>query len=210
MNEISVSLALLDFVPVALCGIVVIVLLKDFYSRMTAWQYSFFSAGSFILIFGGFLKAVQKLIYALEICDLAVLKEQFFLNQSLAFIFLSIATFGMLIKNKKDVKLYSAVSIPVITSHLPYIILMALGLIVWYIGLIIYSVRLKSKKGVIFILCALVVMLINTRLGAKFDNSKGILHWIAESFNSVAQTFLLAGTITMHKAMQLEDAEKAS
>ena len=209
MNEISVPLALLDFVPVGICAVVLSKFLKDFYSRMTPLHYAFFSAGSFMLVSGSFLKALQKILFALEVCDFTVLTEQFFPCQALAFIFLSIGTYGMLRKNKNITKLCSVSSIPVITSHLPFIILMTLGLISWYIGLIAVSAKLKCKKGIICMIIALVIMLAKSGLGTKFDNSQGIMHWFAESINTIAHIFFLVGAFAMHKAMSYENADKS-
>ena len=210
MNEINIPMALLDFVPVIFCGFTAAFLIGGFRKRMTAVQSAFFSAGAIMLVTGGFMKALWKLLFALGICDMTALTEQFFPNQAAAFLFLSVSTIGMLAKNKNlsGSRVYSVAAVPVVASHLPFIIVMTWGLVAWYIGLVISAVKLKRRNAAVLIAIALVVMLTHSALGTKFDSAKGILHWIAESQNAVAQFLLMLGAWIMNKAMKEYDTEK--
>ena len=205
MSEINIPMAILDFVPVIFCGFTAFYLIGGFRRRMTTAQGAFFSAGMIMLVSGGVLKAMWKMLYALGICDMTALSEQFFPNQAVAFLMLSISTIGMLAKNKSmtENRTYAA-AVPVVTTHLPFIIVMTLGMVTWYIGLAVSAARLRRKNAAVIIIIALIVMITHAALGSKFDSTKGILHWIAEMQNTVAQLLLMIGARIMYKAMKEE------
>lgn len=205
MNEINIPMAVLDFIPVIFCGFTGFFLISAFRRRMTPAQGAFFSAGMIMLVAGGVLKALWKMLYALGICDMTALSEQFFPNQAVAFLLLSISTIGMLAKNKSmtENRTYAA-AVPVVTSHLPFIIIMTLGMVTWYIGVAVAAARLRKKNAMILIIVALIVMITHAALGSKFDSANGILHWIAEMQNTVAQLLLMIGARIMYKAAKEE------
>ena len=97
-----------------------------------------------------------------------------------------------------------AAAVPVVTSHLPFIIIMTLGMVVWYIGVAVAAARLRKKNAMILIIVALIVMITHAALGSKFDSANGILHWIAEMQNTVAQLLLMIGARIMYKSAKEE------
>lgn len=57
MNDFSVPMALVDFIPVAFFAIASVILLRDFYNKMSKGAFSLFSAGVIDVTVAGALKA---------------------------------------------------------------------------------------------------------------------------------------------------------
>ena len=83
MYEVSVAMALTDFIPVILFGIAAVILQRDLYERMPKYAFACLAAGSIDAFLAGFLKALWKLLYALGLCDFAVLNTMFLPTQSI-------------------------------------------------------------------------------------------------------------------------------
>jgi len=164
-----------------------------------------------MLVAGGFLKALWKLLYTMDIIDIQIFSEMFFPIQSMAFIFMSISCFRMISKNKNlaENKILSVSAVPVLTSHVPFIIIMFWGMTAWYTSLCIVAGKIKAKKAVIFIITAYVFMLVQSSMGSKFDNSSAFMHWVAELSNTFAQAFLMLGAIFIHNAMKNENSDNS-
>lgn len=90
--DVSIPMALVDFVPVIFFAIAAIILQKDLYHLMPKGSYALMACGQIDIIAAGALKALYKLLYAAGICDFAVLNSLFFPLQTLGFMF---AGFGI-------------------------------------------------------------------------------------------------------------------
>ena len=66
---ITVAMALVDCVPVALFLVAAVILQRDLYDRLPKGAYSLVAAGSIMAFLGGFMKALWKLLYATGVCD---------------------------------------------------------------------------------------------------------------------------------------------
>ena len=64
MNDFSVSMAIVDFLPVFLFGQGAAILMRDLYNKMSKASFALFAAGSINVFSAGFLKALWKLLYA--------------------------------------------------------------------------------------------------------------------------------------------------
>jgi len=200
-------MALLDAVPVFLFLFGCIELMKAFYSRMTAIQYSMFSAGGTMVFLAGMMKTVWKFLYVLKIGDYAILSDSFFPVQSTGFVLLALSTVGFALKDKKnnqisDYKNYAVV--PVISSKLPFIILTFLGTTAFYGGLSSISIKKKNKLMAVFFIGAYAFDMIQVFMATKFDESASVMHWMAEIVNTLAQLCLWLGARQLHREYQEE------
>ena len=65
MKEFSVSMAVVDFLPVILFAAASVLLQRDLYNKMSKGAFALFAAGTIDVICAGALKALYKLLYAL-------------------------------------------------------------------------------------------------------------------------------------------------
>ena len=73
MYDVSVPMALVDYIPVALFLLSGIYLMRDLYGKMTKYAFALLAGGTINTTLAGFLKATWKLLYAAGICDFQVL-----------------------------------------------------------------------------------------------------------------------------------------
>ena len=123
MNGITVTMAIVDFIPVVLFFAAAVLLQNDLYSKLSKTKYTLLSAGSLMIFIGGALKATWKILYALNICDYQALDISFFPFQGIGFLLVFLSLTG--ICSKKFSKIYSVV--PVFTSNMPFVILQIIG-----------------------------------------------------------------------------------
>ena len=85
MKDFSVSMALVDFIPVICFAIGIVILQRDLYKKMSKHAFALFATGGYNIVIAGALKATYKLLYALNICDFTALNNMFFPTQSIGF-----------------------------------------------------------------------------------------------------------------------------
>ena len=78
MNDFSVSMALVDYIPVIFFAIASVILLRDLYNKMSKGALALFSAGVINVTMAGALKATWKLLYAANVCNFEALDHMFF------------------------------------------------------------------------------------------------------------------------------------
>ena len=78
MNDFTIAMALVDYIPVAFFAVAAIILMGDLYSKMSKGAFALFASGSIMITIAGALKATWKLLYAAKICDFAALNSMFF------------------------------------------------------------------------------------------------------------------------------------
>ncbi|MBR5881846.1 MAG: hypothetical protein IKZ16_09155, partial [Clostridia bacterium] len=86
MNDFSISMALVDYIPVILFAMASVILLRDLYSKMSKGAFALFSAGLIDVTVAGALKATWKLLYAMGACNFEALDHMFFPVQSIGFL----------------------------------------------------------------------------------------------------------------------------
>ena len=101
MKDFSVSMALVDYIPVAFFAIAAIILMRDLYNKMSKVSFALFSAGSINIVCAGALKATYKLLYAAGACDFEALNHMFFPVQSIGFLLAGIGVLLMVLPKKK-------------------------------------------------------------------------------------------------------------
>lgn len=195
MNGITVTMAIVDFIPVVLFFVAAVLLQNDLYSKLSKFKYTLLSAGSLMIFIGGALKATWKILYALNICDYQALDISFFPFQGIGFmlVFLSLTS----ICSKKFNKAYSVV--PVFLSNMPFVILQVIGCAGTQFMLMRKSLQMKKKSAFVMYVIAFIFMLGMGYLSAKFDDTSS-MHWMAQCTNIISQGAFLGGTVILHKA----------
>ena len=197
----SVSMALVDFIPVVLFIISSVILQRGLYSRMSKGAFAVFSAGTIMVIMAGIFKASWKLLYGAGICDFARLNQAFFPMQSVGFLLAGIAVIAMVFfkqSNGGD-KIYAAGAPAVFSGTVIFIAAMVLGALGLCGGLAVESKRRSKTMAMIFFVLAFIFMLMMGYLGTK-DFEKASMNWIAECVNLVGQIFFLMAAKDLVKA----------
>lgn len=196
MYHFTVPMALMDYVPVLFFAVTAVLLLGDLHSKMSKGTYALFAAGCVNVFLAGFCKATWKLLYAANICNFVALEEMFMPVNSIGLLFVGISLVGMVTWGRKKVMLAAPV---VVTSSLPFITMMVLGLGGMCAGLSIVAVKMKKAPTmVLFILsfvCAMAMGYMSSR-----DSTFSWVNWVEQSINTVSQLCLMLGTISLHKA----------
>ncbi len=198
MEQFSVPMALTDFIPVILFGIAAVILQRDLYVKMPKYAFACLAAGSIDAFLAGFLKALWKLLYALGLCDFAVLNTMFLPVQSLGLLLTGLSLVLMLCVKKKAITILAAAP-PLFKGTFVFVAMMVLGLGAICASLSVIAVRLK-KKGliIVFVLCFFCYMSMGY-LASREGNS-ALMNWIEQGVNTVGQILLLAGVLILHKA----------
>ena len=198
MNGITVSMALVDFLPVVLFFIAALVLQRDLYNKMVKGAFALLAAGSIMVLISGAYKALWKILYALNVCDYPALDLSFFPMQAPGFLLVFAALVAMLTRKKKGAAPLAA-AVPVFESNLPFVGMQTIGCAGMQWCLFAIARRMKKPVAAAMYVVAFIAMLGMGYLSAMFDDSSS-MHWMAQLVNIVSQGSLLAGTLILHKA----------
>ena len=211
MKDFSVSMALVDYIPVFCFAAAAVLLMRDLYNKMSKGAFALFAAGSINIICAGALKATYKLLYASAVCDFEALNNMFFPVQSIGFLLAGIGILAMVCHKQAKSAAFVVVP-PVFSGTFVFVALMVAGLGLMDAVLCILSVRLK-KAGVIALfalsfICSLCMGYLSSR-----DFAEASMNWIAEGVNIVGQGGFLAGVIWLHRnglgELRLHNGEEA-
>lgn len=197
MKDFSVSMALVDYIPVIFFAVAAVILQRDLYNKMSKGAFALFAAGTINITCAGALKATYKLLYAAGICDFEALNAMFFPVQSIGFLLAGIGILAM-ISRKQTKNAALAVAPPVFSGTFVFVGLMVAGLGLMDAVLCILSVKLKKPALIIFFLLSFVCSLCMGYLSSQ-DFAEAAMNWIAEGVNVVGQGALLAGVLLFHK-----------
>ncbi len=197
MNEFSVPMALVDYIPVIFFCISSVILMRDLYNKMSKGAYALFCAGAIDIICAGGLKATYKLLYAAGICDFEALDRMFFPVQSIGFLLVGVGLIAMLCHNQEE-KL-SAVAPAVYSGTFLFVGLMVAGLGCMSASLCILSAKLKRARYIPLFAVAFICSMGMGYLSSQ-DFAQASMNWIAEGVNVVGQASLMGGVILLHKA----------
>ena len=175
MYDFSISMALVDFLPVFFFGYAAALLQRDLYNKMYKGAYALFAAGTINVFCAGFCKALWKLLYAAGICDFSVLNTMFFPVQSIGFLLIGLGLGWMFLKKQKSTVLLAAP--PVFSGTFVFITMMVAGLGVMSATLCVFAAKMK-KKGVIalFVLAFLGSMCMGYLSSQDFTAS--FMNWV--------------------------------
>ena len=196
MNEFSIPMALVDFIPVALFGVDSVLLMRDLYNKMPKYAFACLAAGTIDAFIAGFLKAAWKLLYAAGVCDFHVLNTMFLPTQSLGLLLTGLGLVIMLGWRKKAAL---AVAPPLFTGTFLFIGMMVLGLGAICACLSVLAVKLKKQALIaVFVLCFVCYM--GMGYLSSRDGSSAAMNWIEQGVNTLGQLLLLLGVASLHKA----------
>lgn len=198
MKEFTISMALVDFIPVILFAVASIFLMRDLYNKMSKGAFALFAAGTIDIIVAGTLKALYKLLYATGACDFTPLNAMFFPVQSIGFLLAGVGVLAMIVHKQTSKKAALAVAPTVFTGTFIFVGFMVAGLGLMDVVLCILSKKIKKSWLIVFFVLSFIGSLAMGYLSTK-NFEQASMNWIAECVNIVAQAALLAGTILMHK-----------
>ena len=199
MKDFSVSMALVDYIPVIFFAIAAVILLRDLYNKMSKGAFALFAAGTINIICAGALKATYKLLYAATICDFEALNHMFFPVQSIGFLLAGIGMVAMLCFKQSKSTACAAVAPPVFGGTFLFVGLMVAGLGLMDAGLCVIAAKMKKKGLIAFFVLSFICSLCMGYLSSQ-DFAQASMNWIAEGVNVVGQGSLLVGAICLHKA----------
>lgn len=196
---ITVAMALVDCVPVALFLVAAVILQRDLYDRLPKGAYSLVAAGSIMAFLGGFMKALWKLLYATGVCDYVLLDHALFTLQGPGFLLFFLGLTGLFWKGEKNAA-SALVGAPVATTtSIPFIVMQVVGLGGAQVLLAVEGARRGRRLVPVAFALAFVFMLGMGYLGAKFDDSSS-MHWVAQLTNTLSMACFLWGTLMLHAA----------
>ena len=197
MNDFSVSMALIDYIPVILFGIAAVILLRDLYNKMSGVTYSLFSAGVIDVTIAGALKATWKLLYAANVCNFEALDNMFFPVQSIGFLLAGIGILLMIFKKQNRTSVLS-VAPAVFSGTFVFVGLMVAGLGLMDAVLCIVSAKLKKPWLIALFAVSFVCSLCMGYLSSQ-NFAEASMNWIAECVNVIGQGALMVGVILLHR-----------
>ena len=197
MNDFSVLMALVDYIPVIFFAIAAVILLRDLYNKMSKGAFALFSAGVIDVTVAGALKATWKLLYAAGVCNFEALDHMFFPVQSIGFLLAGVGILAMLV-HKQGNSALCAVAPPVFTGTFVFVGFMVVGLGIMDVVLCILSAKLKKPWLIAIFAFSFICSLCMGYLSSQ-DFVKSAMNWIAEGVNVLGQGTLLLGTILLHK-----------
>lgn len=198
---ITVTMALVDCVPVALFLVAAVILQRDLYDQLPKGAYSLVAAGSIMAFLGGFMKALWKILYATGVCDYVLLDHALFTLQGPGFLLFFLGLTGLFWKGEKNAA-SALVGAPVVTTTtVPFIVMQVVGLGGAQVLLAVAGVRRGARLVPVAFAFAFVFMLGMGYLGAKFDDSSS-MHWVAQLTNTLSMACFLWGTLMLHAADQ--------
>ena len=182
MNDFSVAMALVDYIPVVLFAAAGVILMRDLYSKMSKGAFALFAAGVIDVTIAGALKATWKLLYAANVCDFAALNAMFFPVQSIGFLLAGIAMLAMLLHPQAE---HTALAIapPVFSGTFVFVGLMVAGLGMMDAVLCILSAKLKKPWLIAVFAVSFLCSLGMGYLSSK-DFAQAAMNWIAEGVNA--------------------------
>ena len=196
---ITVAMALVDCVPVALFMVAAVILQRDLYDQLPKGAYSLVAAGSIMAFLGGFMKALWKILYATGVCDYVLLDHALFTLQGPGFPLFFLGITGLFWKGEKNAA-SALVGAPVATTtSIPFIVMQVVGLGGAQVLLAVAGARRGARLAPVAFAFAFVFMLGMGYLGAKFDDSSS-MHWVAQLTNTLSMACFLWGTLMLHAA----------
>ena len=210
MKDFSVSMALVDYIPVIFFALASVILMRDLYNKMSKGAFALFAAGTIDITCAGALKATYKLLYALGACDFEALNDMFFPVQSIGFLLAGIGILAMLCHKQSEAAVM-AVAPPVFSGTFVFVGLMVAGLGIMDAVLCILSAKLKKPGLIALFVLSFICSLCMGYLSSQ-DFAEASMNWIAEGVNVIGQGALLTGAVLLHKnglaELELRKGEK--
>ena len=199
VKQFSVPMALVDFIPVILYGISIVLLQRGLYSKMSKGAFALFAAGTINVFMAGFLKALYKLLYALNICDFTPLNNMFFPVQSIGFLLAGIGIMAMLIHKQGETLPAVAAAPAAFSGTFIFVALMVLGNAFVCFGLAGVAKKLKKPLAIVLFCVSFVFSLMMGYLSSR-NFEQASMNWIAQGVNIIGQAALFIAVCVITKA----------
>lgn len=210
--DFSISMALVDYIPVIFFGVAAVILLRDLYNKMSKGAFALFSAGVINVTIAGALKATYKLLYAAGACDFEALNHMFFPVQSIGFLLAGMGILTMVLCRQTEKTTVLAIVPPVFSGTFVFVGLMVAGLGLVDTVLCVLSLKLKKPWILALFILSFICSLCMGYLSSK-NFAEAAMNWIAEGVNVVGQGTLLAGVVLLHRSgladLELQSKEKS-
>ena len=210
--DFSISMALVDYIPVIFFGVAAVILLRDLYNKMSKGAFALFSAGVINVTIAGALKAAYKLLYAAGACDFEALNHMFFPVQSIGFLLAGMGILTMVLCRQTEKTAVLAIVPPVFSGTFVFVGLMVAGLGLVDTVLCVLSLKLKKPWILALFILSFICSLCMGYLSSK-NFAEAAMNWIAEGVNVVGQGTLLAGVVLLHRSgladLELQSKEKS-
>ncbi len=194
----TLPMAIVDYIPVILFLMAAMTLLHDLYHMMSKGAFALLAAGLIVISVAGLYKATWKLLYALNICDFAVLNTSFFPMQATGFMLGGIGMLALLFFPQKK-GAYVAAAPAVFNGTMIFVVFTILGTCSIWGGLAAIAAKMKKKNIMILFLVSLVCMLGMGYLSSK-DFSNPMMNWIGEGVNLLGMVLYSSGVRLLHQA----------
>ena len=194
----TVPMAIVDYIPVALFGAAAVLLLRDLYNKMSKGAFALLGAGVMMIFVAGCFKATWKLLYALNVCDFEALNAVFFPMQTTGFVLAAAALIALLTARQGHGAAYAVAAAPY-TSSMIFVVLTVLGTLGICTCLTVIAARMKRRGAAVLFVVAFVFMLAMGYLSSR-DFTEASMNWIAQCTNIVGQGALLGGVCLLHRA----------
>ena len=198
MKDFSVSMAIVDFVPVILFVIGAILLQRDLYNKMSKGAFALFAAGTIDIILAGSLKALYKLLYALNVCDFTPLSEMFFPVQSIGALLAGLGVIAMLTHKQKETRVM-AVAPVAFSGTFIFVSFLMVGFGCLNFGLIPLAKKLRKPAAIVLLIVSFVLLMGMGYLSSK-DFTEAAMNWVAQGVNIGAQAAFVLAVCILHKA----------
>ena len=197
MKEFTVTMALVDFIPVAFFAAASVILMRDLYNKMSKGAFALLAAGTIDVAFAGAMKALYKLLYAAGVCDFAPLSDMFFPVQSIGFLLAGLGMLAMICRRQKETALTAAAPAAFKGTFI-FVGCMVAGFGMMNAVLSVLAKKIKKPWLTVLFVLAWVCMLAMGYLSTRnFAEAK--MNWIAQGVNILGQGSFLLGTILAHK-----------
>ena len=198
VEEYTIGLALLDYVPNLFFLFGSIFIIKLWTQKKWNLTYFLWSVGSILVFIGGIFKAIWKTIIVITSSSIAFLSDYLFIWQTIGFSLMFLGTLFIFREKRNsssDVKnLIPALAI--LPWKIPFLAIQTISYFGNQIILIFYS--FKRKMPVIGVLLIANVILTFGLVGLASGDLTIPMQWIAESVNTISQAcYLCAGYLIL-------------
>ena len=185
----TVSMALMDFVPVLLFGAAWLILYKDLKNKLDLCSGVLLPLGAGLVFLAGFLKATWKMQKALGVPAVELFNKMMFPTQSVGFLLMAVGMLALMYGQRKSARSLTMV----------WVMLTVLGNLGASAGLVWIASKVKKAAVPLFIVAFVCSMMMGYLSSRDFDQAS--MHWIAQSVNTLGQALLLVGALLVHKAV---------
>lgn len=212
MHDFTISMALVDYIPVVFFAIGAVILLRGLYNKMSKGAFALFATGVINVACAGALKATWKLLYAANLCNFEALNAMFFPVQSIGFLLAGIGALAMLCHRQAKKTALLSVAPPLFKGTFLFVGLMVVGLGLMDTIFCILSAKLKKPWLIALFAVSFLCSLCMGYLSSQ-DFEKASMNWIAEGVNVIGQGLFMLGAILLHKNgladLKLREGEEA-